>query len=68
MTGLRTIWGVSIDHVENEFGGEKVKYLLENAERHIKQDLLQVADRILKPTAKGKFLIDGIASDLFVVN
>ncbi|MCL9804922.1 radical SAM family heme chaperone HemW [Flavobacterium amniphilum] len=67
MTGLRTVWGVSIDRVENEFGTGYVKYLLENAQRFLDDDKLMLENNILKTTKKGKFFCDGIASDLFWV-
>jgi oxygen-independent coproporphyrinogen-3 oxidase len=68
MTGLRTIWGVSLDRIEKEFGNEYLDYLQGQAQKFIKDDLLFVANNILKPTQKGKFLTDGIASDLFYLN
>jgi len=68
MTGLRTIWGVSLDRVENEFGPAYLEYLNTQSERYVLDDLLFVDKGILKPTSKGKFLTDGIASDLFIVN
>lgn len=68
MTGLRTIWGVSLDRVENEFGSTYLKYLNTQSERYVLDDLLFVDKGILKPTSKGKFLTDGIASDLFMLN
>jgi len=68
MTGLRTIWGVSLTRVENEFGVEFLNYLLKQVDKFLKDDLLCIQNRVLTSTAKGKFLIDGIASDLFLVN
>ena len=68
MTGLRTIWGVSLHKIENEFGANYLKYLEKMALKHIEQDLLYIENRILKTTKKGKFLSDGIASDLFMLN
>ncbi|SHM68559.1 radical SAM family heme chaperone HemW [Flavobacterium chilense] len=68
MTGLRTIWGVSLDRIENEFGAEYLKYLLEQSQKFLNDDLLFIENNILKPTPKGKFLTDGIASDLFYLN
>jgi len=67
MTGLRTIWGVSLERIENEFGSEYLNYLLEQSQKFLKDDLLSVENNILKPAPKGKFLTDGIASDLFYV-
>ncbi len=68
MTGLRTIWGVSLDRIENEFGAEYLKYLLEQSQKFLNDDLLFIENNILKPTPKGNFLTDGIASDLFYLN
>lgn len=68
MTGLRTIWGVSLDKIENEFGVEYLDYLKKQSEKFLNDDLLSIENNILKPTAKGKFLTDGIASDLFYLD
>ena len=88
MTGLRTIWGVSLNEVEKEFGFEFKLILLKNAERFIQEGLLVIANEmkqsvmeeevissntshydnfVLKTTAKGKFLADGLASELFII-
>jgi putative oxygen-independent coproporphyrinogen III oxidase len=87
MTGLRTIWGVSFEKVENDFGEEFLSHLKTSAEKFINQGLLVIAseakqsvefgeiisskvlknDENLTTTQKGKFLIDGIASELFIV-
>ncbi|WP_026726899.1 radical SAM family heme chaperone HemW [Flavobacterium denitrificans] len=68
MTGLRTIWGVSLDRIENEFGSEYLDYLKKQAQKFLSDDFLSIENNILKPTPKGKFLTDGIASDLFYLN
>ncbi len=68
MTGLRTIWGVSLERIETEFGSEYLDYLHKQAQKFINDDLLFIDNAILKPTPKGKFLTDGIASDLFYLN
>jgi oxygen-independent coproporphyrinogen-3 oxidase len=68
MTGLRTIWGVSLGRIETEFGKEYLDYLLKQAQKFLNDDLLSIDNNILKPTSKGKFLTDGIASDLFFIN
>ncbi|KAF2329768.1 radical SAM family heme chaperone HemW [Flavobacterium ginsenosidimutans] len=68
MTGLRTIWGVSLDRIEKEFGSEYLNYLLEQSQKFLNDNLLSIENNILKPTPKGKFLTDGIASDLFYLN
>lgn len=68
MTGLRTIWGISLERIQNEFGEKYLKYLLNQSEKFISDDLLSIENNILKTTKKGKFLADGIASDLFLIN
>tara|TARA_R110002073_G_scaffold313380_3_gene485321 strand:+ start:29628 stop:30761 length:1134 start_codon:yes stop_codon:yes gene_type:complete len=68
MTGIRTIWGVSIQKVELDYGKEYVNYLMQQSEKHRKEDLLYIEEGKLKTTPKGKFLSDGIASDLFKLN
>jgi len=68
MTGLRTIWGVSLDRIATEFGTEYLEYLRIQAQKFLNDDLLSIDNKILKPTSKGKFLTDGIASDLFYIN
>ena len=68
MTGLRTIWGVSLDRIENEFGTNYLHYLQQQAAKYLEDHLLFVDDNILRTTKKGKFLSDGIASDLFLLN
>jgi oxygen-independent coproporphyrinogen-3 oxidase len=74
MTGLRTIWGVSLKQVEQNFGTNYKNELLERAEKFMDQGLLVIekchterSRSVLKITKKGKFLVDGIASDLFKI-
>jgi oxygen-independent coproporphyrinogen-3 oxidase len=68
MTGLRTIWGVSLENIETEFGEKYKEYLLQYAQKYIDEHLLYIDDARLLTTKKGKFLADGIASNLFMLN
>ena len=72
MTGLRTIWGVSVDRIRKEFGDQYSRYLLEQSAAHIRDGFLvleeQPEQQVLKTTTKGKFLADGLAADLFLLN
>tara|TARA_R110001592_G_scaffold111398_1_gene308539 strand:+ start:2325 stop:3452 length:1128 start_codon:yes stop_codon:yes gene_type:complete len=68
MTGLRTIWGVSFDKIRNEFGEKYIEYIENQSKKHLQKELLYLENEVLKTTKKGKFLSDGIASDLFIVN
>ena len=68
MTGLRTIWGVSLERIVSEYGEKYKEYLLMQADKHLINHLLYIDDNTLLTTEKGKFLADGIASDLFMLN
>ncbi|SDB65261.1 oxygen-independent coproporphyrinogen-3 oxidase [Flavobacteriaceae bacterium MAR_2010_188] len=77
MTGLRTVWGVSLAKIEAEFGQEFLKHLMKNSQKYISEGLLELKNptieklanhEVLTITKKGKFLCDGIASDLFILN
>src|SRR5690606_21698060 len=67
MTGLRTIWGVAFDKIENEFGNDYLKHLKKSSQKFMDDGLLFIEEDILKATQKGKFLVDGMASELFIV-
>lgn len=75
MTGLRTIWGISLFKVESDFGERYATHLKQASEKFIKEELLTITKfkdqpklSILKTTQKGKFLVDGIAADLFMID
>ncbi|WP_190810929.1 radical SAM family heme chaperone HemW [Flagellimonas sp. S3867] len=68
MTGLRTIWGVSIEKIEQDFGKTYSSYLQGQSKKYVDQNLLYLEKGKLLATQKGKFLVDGIASNLFMIN
>ncbi|MBT8271098.1 MAG: radical SAM family heme chaperone HemW, partial [Bacteroidia bacterium] len=68
MTGLRTIWGVSLEQVREQFGALYETHLIRQSETYIKEQLLYIENGKLLVTKKGKFLSDGIASHLFKLN
>ncbi|WP_369048480.1 radical SAM family heme chaperone HemW [Tenacibaculum sp. UWU-22] len=67
MTGLRTIWGVSLNKIKQEFGPDFYKYIIASSKKDINQNLLIIENDSLKTTQKGKFLADGLASNLFLI-
>lgn len=72
MTGLRTIWGVSLTKIKQDFGDVLYKKLITNSQKFINEKLLLITvsktgNKVLKTTRKGKFLADGLASDLFII-
>lgn len=68
MTGLRTIWGISLDSIEKNLGEKFKNYLLEKSKDKIDNKLIKIDNNFIKTTKKGRFLADGIASDMFMVN
>ena len=67
MIGLRTIWGISLRDIKLKFGEEKKVYLEKKIQKYLDNNTLRVENNYIKATQKGKFLIDGIASDLFII-
>jgi oxygen-independent coproporphyrinogen-3 oxidase len=67
MTGLRTIWGVSLDKIEKEFGFKFLEHTLKFAKKSVQNNHLIIENNVLKTTKSGKFLTDGLASELFLV-
>ncbi len=68
MTGLRTIWGIELGRIDTEFGPQWREHLLNAAQKHLDSGHLEIKNDTLFCTPKGKFLADGIASDLFIVD
>ena len=67
MTRLRTANGISLQEIETLFGQSYLSYLKLHIQQHVHQHLLFEDDGCIKVTKKGKFLSDGIASDLFML-
>ena len=68
MTGLRTMFGISLEKIETDFGTDYKKHLLDYAQIFINQHLLYIDEGHLKATKEGQFLTDGISSELFKLN
>ena len=68
MTGLRSRWGVSLKKIAEEFGEVYKAYLLQQAAPYLRDQFLFLDSETLYTSGKGKFLADGIASDLFMIN
>lgn len=67
MTGLRTIYGVSLEKVARDFGEDYRKHLLKEALPFLDRQTLVSDKKFLKVTSEGKFLTDGIAASLFFI-
>jgi oxygen-independent coproporphyrinogen-3 oxidase len=67
MTGLRTMWGVSMDAIEKNYGKMHKDNILQQAQKHLDQKTIKLENDHLFITAKGYFLVDGISADLFLL-
>lgn len=68
MTGLRTQWGVSLQQIEQHLGKTYARYLEEQASKHLDLNYLYWDGDHLKVRKSARFLVDGLAADLFLLN
>lgn len=68
MTRLRTAKGVDLQEVAQSFGVKYKAYLQQQMQQYLDSGLLTQTTNHITVTKKGKFLSDGIASDLFMLN
>ena len=68
MTRLRTASGINLDEVTKIFDQKTRDNLVKMADKPISQGLLVLKNGHLAVSKEGKFLTDGIASALFLVN
>ena len=68
ITRIRTMVGIDLEEVRTVFGEGYRQYLLQQAQKYLADELLVIEENHLKVTRKGRFLSDGIASDLFRVD
>ena len=67
MTRLRTKFGVELSEIEKNFGSRYAEHFLKNAKAFLLKGLMKNEDGTFHITQKGKFLSDGIASELFYI-
>jgi oxygen-independent coproporphyrinogen III oxidase len=65
MTSLRTMEGLSLDHVSTIFGEIETDKLITTAKKYEHSGKLKTVDHKLILTKEGKLFADGIAADLF---
>jgi len=66
MIGLRTMEGLDLHQIEQEFGHKKAEAILASAQRAILGELLLYEKSRLYLSKAGKLLADAVISDLFV--
>ncbi len=67
MTGLRTIWGVSLEKIGKGKDGKYKKEILMQAEKYLEKGILYVKQEHLFLRPESYFLADGISADLFLL-
>ncbi len=67
ITGIRTVWGISLTHLRQTFGKELHDYCLRMAHPHLQQGTLTQEEDTLRLTRKGIFISDSIMSDMLWV-
>ena len=68
MTALRTIWGVSEEYINKEFGTDMLKDFQKNIKQHEINERVVYVNGAYTLTSKGKLFADLIASDLFMID
>lgn len=66
-TALRTIWGVELDYINNQFGQEALNYFKKQVINWGNKGKIKQEKNTYRLTKKGKLYADAIASDLFIV-
>lgn len=67
MTSLRTVWGVSIEHIKQNFGATLWEYFQEMVTPHLYNGRLVIQNNHFCLTRKGIFVSDDIMSDLMFI-
>ena len=67
LTRIRTVWGVSTDFIQNNFGDEKVAYFLKNINKYKDSDLVIQNNNVFTLSKKGLFISDEIMADLMII-
>ncbi|WP_099464274.1 radical SAM family heme chaperone HemW [Parabacteroides provencensis] len=67
ITGLRTMWGINLHKIQEQFGNKLRTYCEQQAAIHKKQGLLIQENETLTFSRRGIFISDGIMSDLLWV-
>lgn len=67
MIGLRTIWGVDLQSLQNKFSERMLEHFQREIKPKIEEGILIIENDHLKIPEKHWFMADGIASDLFIV-
>lgn len=67
MTSLRTIWGVDLDFIKENFGIELLSHCQNCARKYIQNGLLREEKHNFVLSEEGMFIADNIISELFMI-
>ena len=67
MLSLRTIWGLSLEHIKESYGDEFAAHCKSEMLPYLASDWIFFSNAVYTLTGKGKLFADQIASDLFIV-
>ncbi len=68
MTSLRTIWGIDLEYVEQNFEKEVYDYLINLSRKFIDYGLMRTDGKTMQLTNTGKMISDNIISELMMVD
>ncbi|MBS1636315.1 MAG: radical SAM family heme chaperone HemW [Bacteroidetes bacterium] len=66
LTGLRTMWGVSLDYIKAHFSQETYFHFLAEVKKHMEREHILEKESIFTLSKNGRLLADRIASELFI--
>jgi oxygen-independent coproporphyrinogen III oxidase len=67
LTRIRTIWGVSIDFIQDNFGEEKANYFRRNIKKYQSSNLVIQENGVYTLSEKGLFVSDEIMANLMII-
>lgn len=68
MTSLRTMWGIDLQKITDEFGKDFLEETKHNLRNFEDKDWLIITEEKIKLNQSGKLFADHIASELFIIN
>ncbi|MBY0245167.1 MAG: radical SAM family heme chaperone HemW [Sphingobacteriaceae bacterium] len=68
MTSLRTMWGIDLAFVKTKFSTKIFNQLMQEVSQFVAKEQIELTDKNIILTEKGKLFADDIAASLFVVD
>ncbi len=67
LTRIRTVWGISLNEIENYFGNEKKRYFLQTISQYKNSGFIIRKNNIFTLSKKGLFVSDEIMANLMII-